>query len=96
MSDHHEVIPPKQSIDDKVEVSLVESEFNPPNNQLIGTSVLYKQQDLTFQSGMTEIRRALQEEEEVLDNISNCSFIDEDGARKINMQIIQSNILDKG
>ena len=65
-------------------MSLVESEFNPPN-QNIGTSVLFKQQDLTFQSGMTEIRKALQEEEEVLDNISNCSFIDEDGAKKINI-----------
>jgi hypothetical protein len=28
--------------------------------------------------------------------VSNCSFIDEDDAKKINLQIIQSNILDKG
>lgn len=35
--------------ENKIEVSMVESEFNPPtNNQKIGTSVLFKQEDLTF------------------------------------------------
>jgi hypothetical protein len=40
------------------EISMVESEFNPPTQQM-GTSFVYKQQDLTFQSGMSELRKAL-------------------------------------
>ena len=76
---------------------MVESEFNPPTQQM-GTSLVFKQQDLTFQSGMTDVRAALEEEElVVLDNMSDCSFIDgEADAKRINLQIIQSNILDKG
>jgi hypothetical protein len=35
MSDHHDVNPPQKqpvaTVEEKVEVSLVESEFNPPN-----------------------------------------------------------------
>ena len=53
---------------------------------------------MSFQSGITDIRKAL-EEEENFDNVSNCSFLEEDpdmAAKKINQQIAQSNILDKG
>jgi hypothetical protein len=41
---------------------------------------------MSFQSGITDIRRVL-EEEENFDNVSNCSFIEEDpgtAAKKIN------------
>ncbi len=41
----------------------------------MGTSLVYKQEDLTFQSGMTDVRLALLQED--LDNISNCSFVDD-------------------
>jgi hypothetical protein len=53
---------------------------------------------MSFQSGITDIKKALDEEEN-FDNVSNCSFIEEDpadAAKKINAQIAQSNILDKG
>jgi hypothetical protein len=50
---------------------------------------------MSFQSGITEIRKAL-EEEENFENVSNCSFIEEVGAQKINNEIAASNIMDKG
>ena len=40
----------------------------------MGRSLRY---DMSFQSGITDIRRAL-EEEENFDNVSNCSFIEDD------------------
>ena len=49
---------------------------------------------------MTDIRRALEEEEENLEAVSECSFVEvhdsHRAALKINQKIAQSNILDKG
>ena len=75
------------------EISLL-TEFNPPT-QRMGRSLRY---DMSFQSGITDLRRALDEEEN-FENVSNCSFIEDDdqtAAKKINQQIAQSNILDQG
>jgi hypothetical protein len=62
----------KNQIKPDPEISLL-TEFNPPT-QRMGRSLRY---DMSFQSGITDIRRAL-EEEENFENVSNCSFIEDD------------------
>ena len=51
--------------------------------------------DMSF-SGLSDLRVALNEEEEYFDNISNCSFVEGTEAKQINQQIAISNVLDKG
>ncbi|TNV74894.1 hypothetical protein FGO68_gene13681 [Halteria grandinella] len=63
------------------------TEFNPPTQQLGKDR---SKLDYSFQSGISDLRRAL-EEEENLDNVSDCSFVE--GKPKV---IEASNILDKG
>lgn len=65
------------------------TEFNPPTQRLGKDR---SKLDYSFQSGMSDLRRALEDEEQ-LDNVSDCSFVE--GKPKPN-PVESSNILDKG
>jgi hypothetical protein len=65
------------------------TEFNPPT-QRIGKDK--SRLDESFQSGISDLRRAL-EDEENLDNVSDCSFLGTTKPKPIEQP---SNMLDKG
>jgi hypothetical protein len=71
-------VPPANYLQSEPEVSIL-TEFNPPT-QRIGKD--RSKLDLSFQSGISDLRRAL-EDEEALDNVSDCSFVENRPAAKV-------------